>query len=243
MKQAITPVVNVEGVVESVLVGDGLQRVQPVDTDLESLTTILIGGGLQRALPVSYDGATVMVGNTLQRAAHIVETSDPAVSGDALQRPLYVSGLVPPAPPGPSYAEFSDHLATLGGTPIAWGDTLPVGGNLLIQAANEDVGVMSGTSYGRYYRAASACRMVQHGLPSEAIYTQQKTGARLLFAVTASQSSVTGYAGLNRNGYESLGSSITTFWAMATRLIYWDDDLGAMECNPNAMTDPVPYTW
>lgn len=170
------------------------------------------------------------------------------------------AGGEPPPPPGPTYADFVAHITELAtgipsqGVPgvIGWDSPFASGqGSASVGKFRTTAAAPAGTMYGTPWRQdagygwvwvgnSSACRAVQHGLPSEAVFLDQIASGRQIYYATSPGGAQLVYA-LSRNGYQSDGGTEVAA-ANITELIYWGGTQ-AMRMQPSLGLGPVPYTW
>lgn len=152
-------------------------------------------------------------------------------------------GIVPAArgPGGPTEADFEAHITSLG-SPVSWLASDWGGEGAFVTTVGAPDGSMTGTSWlGVFWSGSNPSRVVQHGLPSEAVLTALAArGAKVLF-VSVSNTAANSIDGLNRNGYNAPG-----YWGednialrRCTQLLYWDN--GPKQMNPFAGTGPTDY--
>lgn len=151
-----------------------------------------------------------------------------------------------------TYAEFQayvDSEATSGDR--SWTTSLPSGDWRWTAAAA--TGTLSGSPWGPSSAegflsglASRVARIVQHSLPSEAIFNEQVSSARVGFIRSVSSGSLpVSLPAVNRNGFTSSAASDAGGLAtmLITRLDYFDPVLGPMTMNPSTGTGPTPLTW
>lgn len=140
----------------------------------------------------------------------------------------------------PSYAEYLAAVDALsaGGT-NSWAGTANTGTRKVNAAAA--TGIMSGSSwvsaYG--YPASVPCRIIQHGLPSQAVFNEQVAAGRSFLMVSSFLDTATTVA-LDRNGYPSV-SDVGEDRYICTFLAYYDATLGPMKMNPRLGLGPIPW--
>ena len=87
-------------------------------------------------------------------------------------------------------------------------------------------------------------RVVQHGLPSEAVFNEQVASGRVGFAQIVGQAFFAdSLPSVTRNGFTSAAASGGLSILLLTRLDYYDPTLGPVTMNPSAGTGPTPFTW
>lgn len=145
-----------------------------------------------------------------------------------------------------TYPEFQAHvtaLADLGFTPWAYSDGFIAGGYITTAAAAQ--GSMIGTPWNSYMSTAiTTCRVVQHGLSSEAVFNTQIAEARTIFFRIAIPGNAASYTGINRNGYlsQSFSSGTSYPYATCTEILAWIDG-APMRMQPGLGLGPTPYNW
>lgn len=144
-----------------------------------------------------------------------------------------------------TYAEFVAHIdgrANLGFRAWSFSDGLSAGGYTTTAAAA--TGTMYGTPWlSNMSVASTVCRIVQHGLPTEAAFNAQISGTRKIFFQISAGPSVASFSGLNRNGYSSLSIGGGPFSSnVCAELLYWDGTQ-AQKMNPSSGAGPTPYDW
>lgn len=156
--------------------------------------------------------------------------------------------LKPKAAAGKTYAEFVAHITALAVDGARdWASQASWAADLAhITTAGAAAGDMYGTSFNASFRGvgtpSAISRVVQHGLPSEADFTQQTTNGWIVFVRTTTGSAPSGFASLSRNGYASLSSSSTTGPRACIELIRWNG-FQAMKSNPSIGGAETEYTW
>lgn len=140
-----------------------------------------------------------------------------------------------------NYAEFYAYIdsikaSTLGGGASSSGAP---DGDILVHSLQAS-GTMWGSSWGTHATYDSVYnRIVQHGLPSKAVFDQQVTNAAAVLCRRVTIANAASSA-IDRNDYLSLSYTSDSV-RRHTRLLYWDFALGeAYEMNPYAMTGPTP---
>lgn len=148
-----------------------------------------------------------------------------------------------------TYAAFQAHIATLAtGGAKAWGALTSgyVDGAYTTTAAAE-AGTMRGSPWSNRSVQSNSwapCRVIQHGLFSNADFLAQIAAGRDIFfrmAVAGDVNEVFAYA---RNGYTSLGLSGAGPYPVLScpEIIYWDGTQ-AQRMQPSLGLGPTPYTW
>lgn len=148
---------------------------------------------------------------------------------------------------GKTYAQFQAHIATLAPTSVAWsGSSVNAARRTTAAAAT---GVMQGSSWGLSETgfltgaASQISRVVQHGLPSQAVFDAQVASGREIYLLMVDDGTTTSYGAVNRNGYTSaVFSGAATPCSICTDLIYWDGTQ-AQRMNPKLGTGPTPYVF
>ena len=154
----------------------------------------------------------------------------------------------PKAGGGKTYAQFQAEIAALTGSTRGWTQSVIFGTDAkpCRTTAAAQAGDMFGSSYGPsasggFLRTSSVvCRVMQHALPSEAVFLDQiANGWEIFYRVaevtTASVPAVT------RNGYTSQ-SSASNNCTQITELIRWDGTQ-AWISNPSTGSAETLYTW
>lgn len=161
---------------------------------------------------------------------------------------------------GKTYAEFVAHITALAtgipslGVPgaVSWGNPFASGqGSAYPGKFRTTAAAQAGTMYGTPWRQgagygwvwtgnSSACRAVQHGLPSEAVFLDQIASGRQIYYATSPGSTQLVYA-LSRNGYQSDGGTEVAA-ANITELLFWDG-ARAQRMQPSLGLGPTPYDW
>lgn len=144
---------------------------------------------------------------------------------------------------GKTYAEFQAHIAVLAPTTRNWSANSTGWGRRRTTAAAA-TGSMVGSSWLGSFSGATICtpcRVVQHGLPSEAEFNAQISAGREIYIEVVAGDDV-GYPSLNRNGYTSVSGLDDGSPDKCVMLIYWDG-AQAQQMNPSTGTGPTPYTW
>jgi hypothetical protein len=86
---------------------------------------------------------------------------------------------------------------------------------------------------------SSPCRIIQHGLPSQAEYNAQvAAGREIYFQMVAG--SVGPYPALARNGYTSDAGGSDASPDKCVKIIYWDG-AKAQQMDPSTGAGPTPY--
>lgn len=154
-------------------------------------------------------------------------------------------GPVAAGPTGPTYADFAAYVnANSASGAVAWsGAGSPANSTFRTTAASAS-GSMIGSSWGAFGLgnfSGDACRLVQHGLPSEVEFNSQIANSALMRLVTNAAEAGLELEGVARNGFTS--SSGTTTGRQCTTLEYWDFATSqAKRMNPFAQTGPVVFT-
>lgn len=141
------------------------------------------------------------------------------------------------------YARFLAHITALATDgERAWGGQSPTG--RYITTASSPTGIMYGSSWSSaFFSAAAVARFIQHGLPSEAVFSDQVASGRKIYFVTVYAGTFTSLTGQNRNGYLSLSAvedeGLDSLYC--NRILYWFDG-AAWEVTPSTGAGPTPYT-
>lgn len=148
-----------------------------------------------------------------------------------------------------TYAEFLAKVtadATSGTR--AWNavSALSVGSYITVCAT--ETGTLTGSPWqsvflGNTGGAPAICRVVQHGLPSQAVFNAQVAAGRTVFVQVDTGVTPPGYISLDRNGYTSLANATTVGPRVVPVLRWYDDVLGPLESNPSTGAAPVPFSW
>lgn len=151
------------------------------------------------------------------------------------------------AAPAKTYTDFQAHIATLGASSATWSASpAGTGGGKKITTAAAQTGGMDGSSWNAPFRRAAGtvtCRVIQHALPSEAVFLAQIANSQDIYFEVVDVGSVA-FTGVTRNGYTS-GSASASTGQRVVDLIRWDDTLKkAFRSNPStggAETEyPIP---
>lgn len=146
-----------------------------------------------------------------------------------------------------TYDDFVAHITARGvDGDQAWNALVNINaGSYTTQAGTVGSSTMRGSSWLAKFAGDGAitrgvARVVQHGLPSQAIFNDQVAQARKVFLVVAAVTADFPVA-LNRNGYLSTGDNVNTSAIRAcTELTYWYSG-AAWTMNPSTGTGPTPY--
>lgn len=152
--------------------------------------------------------------------------------------------------PVTSVMSYEDWLAaetarSTGGS-LAWGGSASLTPGIYRTTAAAATGTLYGTPWqGRMGvpDPNAPCRVVQHGLPSEAVFNAQVAAGRMItFDIEATTDNFSG--GITRNGFTSTGPYGGGDGAgiRVIKVRYYDNALGPLEMNPFAGTGPTPYT-
>ena len=149
-----------------------------------------------------------------------------------------------------TYADFQAHItarATDGDR--GWSSAVTGAYAFFTTTAAPAPGAMYGTSWGGFGGeflggSCAFCRVVQHGLPTEAVFNEQVAKGQKIFIQVQGVGTATYFYSVTRNGYTSVEYDIpggdTRMGVM--ELLYWDDTLKqAFKMNPYAGTGPTPY--
>lgn len=148
-------------------------------------------------------------------------------------------------PIGPkTYADFEAYITgQASGGSLAWDATLLVSGSFIVTADNATtLGGMVGSTWNARFQGnnTNVNRAIQHGLPSESVFSDQRTAGRKLLITISSSAASSGYSALFRNGYGSSSSSATFGGRAMTQLLYWDGSSARM-MQPNNGIGPTLY--
>lgn len=151
----------------------------------------------------------------------------------------------PAAPPAKTYDDFVAHitaLATQGS--VAWGTNMPTTSGGYRTTAATAAGEMAGSTWQNVFKGsvAAPCRMIQHGLSDQETFNAQIAAGREVFFRTSTGTNPAIYAGVLRNGYESIESSNFFATRKMDEIIYWDGTQ-AQRMQPYLGLGPEPYTW
>ena len=146
-----------------------------------------------------------------------------------------------------TYADFQSHIRTLTTTSTSWSSFSAVGKQYTTAAGV--VGGMDGSSWGPAATAFKAstsnivCRIIQHALPSEAVFLEQVSGGRDVYFETQTAGTVASFPAVTRNGYTSNADNSST-GRRVIDLIRWDDTLKkAFRSDPSIGGVETEYTW
>lgn len=91
---------------------------------------------------------------------------------------------------------------------------------------------------------AAPCRIIQHGVTSEAVFNTQIAEARTIFFRIAIPGNAASYTGINRNGYlsQSFSSGTSYPYVTCTEILAWIDG-APMRMQPDLGLGPTPYNW
>ena len=159
--------------------------------------------------------------------------------------PMLMSGVG-----GKSYADWVAHIAVTYPNSAAWSAELAtIGMSSFRTTAGADTGGLQGSPWMTLFRRSSGtgssvvCRMVQHALPSAAVYLEQQTAGRQIVFRQGYQSEVASFLSVNRNGFASSAVAEPGSGYFCDFAAWWDDATQtALMNNPQAGTGPVPYT-
>ena len=145
-----------------------------------------------------------------------------------------------------TYAQFQAHIAGVAPTTITWSSTtIPSAVSRRVTAAGA-TGAMTGTSWTAigFRSDSTVARVVQHGLPSQAVFDSQVINSGEMVIQFGTTESIGSYFSDNRNGYTSVASGSPANGNTISDLIYWDFALSAaFRMNPSAGTGPTPYVF
>lgn len=143
-----------------------------------------------------------------------------------------------------TYAEYQAHLATRG-TFKTYGSTTSAG-SFRTTAVAGATGAMRGTPWGTLIirdNTVVLARIVQHSLPSEAVYNAiNAAGTEVLIVLEVGPAATDLVFGIDRNGFFSGNFGDGDPSMTTSEVIYWDGTQ-AQKMNPSAQTGPTPYTW
>lgn len=149
-----------------------------------------------------------------------------------------------------TYAEFRDHINTLASnTTRGWSADGRGVGTFLTDCATP-TGAMQGSTWGGPGGSAgipnlatqAVARMVQHAMPSAAVFNDNVSAGRRVLLTVATAGTLSSPSGLNRNGYTSASYSGTVVGRVVTLMLYWYDEQ-AWQIDPSAGGSPTPYSW
>lgn len=147
------------------------------------------------------------------------------------------------------YSDFVAHITTLSaGASVGWGSSSgSSGAGSRTTTAAVATGLMFGTSWNsNFWIASTTCRVVQHGLPSEAEFNSQIASLRMMLLTTVDAGNGLP-VGITRNGFTSSSDNTEPYpFYRCTQLLYWsgtDTGGSAFQMNPSTGTGPTPYTW
>lgn len=149
---------------------------------------------------------------------------------------------------GKTYAEFQAHIATLAVNGSVAGsyvyNDLPEGtARRFVVTGLAASGYMFGSPWIAAFAAGALSRVIQHGLPDEATFTDQVSNSREVYVSLTASADYPAFSGLSRNGFSSAGRGAGLDEACSCNsLIYWTP-AGVFQMNPSTGTGPTPYTW
>lgn len=153
-----------------------------------------------------------------------------------------------PAAAVPTYAEFQAHIATLAVNGSVAGsyvyNDLPEGtARRFVVTGLASSGAMFGSSWIAAFGGGALSRVIQHGLPNEATFTDQVSNGREVYVSLTANADYPAFSAVNRNGYTSVprGAALDEACSCVS-LIYWTPG-GVFQMNPSTGTGPTPYTW
>lgn len=150
-----------------------------------------------------------------------------------------------------TYAEFQAYVAAQATSgDRSWTAQTSAAGSWRWTAAAAG-GAMVGSSWGpsspdgfQSGTASRIARIVQHGLPSEAIFNGQVSDARQgLVVIENVPYFPDSLPSVNRNGFSSSSGGSGLSCLRCTRLDYFDPALGPMTLNPSTGAGATPFTW
>lgn len=155
----------------------------------------------------------------------------------------------PKGGPAPSrtYNEWLVHMTSTSSTNKTWatGSMTTVGAETarFRTTCGSPTGSMTGTPWQAHTSTSSnVARAVQHACPSLAALTAMAGLSYNVFLTVVLESGSINLPALNRNGYTSAPDTASS-GVKATRLDYYDPDLGPMYMLPFDGLGPFPYTW
>lgn len=143
------------------------------------------------------------------------------------------------------YERFVAHitaLATNGEAP--WGSlTFGAGNSAYVTTAGAGLaGNMLGSPWGElFYANVPIPRLMQHGLPSLSVLSDQQANGRKIFFRVSRVAGLHAFNAISRNGYTSRSSEDADVAARCTELIRWDG-AQAWRSNPSIMDSETLYT-
>lgn len=163
-------------------------------------------------------------------------------------------GIVPAASSSRTYAQFVANVtAKTPNVEAGWQQVFNNAGLIRVYANNNTLTTerMDGSPWTTVdvYNAGTShtCRVMQHALPSEAVFNQQRANSAVMLVDIYWPIQVAAMGGLSRNGYTSqnlLPAEEDYNASRMTLCAYWDFAQGAaFQMNPSAGTGPVPYVW
>lgn len=147
---------------------------------------------------------------------------------------------------GKTYADFQAHIAALATGGVAtWGNAVGSGPTSRRVTAAAATGAMYNTPWGDHvYTSDILARVIQHSLPSEAVFNAQVAAGREIFIRTSAGPGLAAAFAVSRNGYTSLafndGNTYNSTWV--EEVIYWDGTQ-AQQMTPRTQGGPTPYIW
>lgn len=152
-----------------------------------------------------------------------------------------------------TYADFQARLLVLAPVAHDWFETpLPAARRTTAAAAT---GGLTGSSWGPssaigFGRGSpnSICRIIQHGLPSEAVFNTQVSEGRGIYLLIENldETGTADPAVVTRNGFTS-SSATDVFTSKCTKIIYWDSSKAAgqepRQIDPSTGSADTLYTW
>lgn len=143
-----------------------------------------------------------------------------------------------------AYQDFLNWIALKGYAANSVNQVASTGNTRFYGDFTDQVGTMWGTPYGsRFTNDSNMSRVMQHALPTAAVYTDYKTNKRRCVFRNVALGSQASYPALNRNEYSS--SSYGSWSGIyMDEFIYWDAVAQrVMRYNPNALTTPTPFVF
>lgn len=108
-----------------------------------------------------------------------------------------------------------------------------------------DAGSMTGSSWNAPFRNSpvAAARILQHALPSFAVWDNQRAAGLVIFFRVISSTAPSGFAALDRNAFTSTANGVTTNARACDLVIRWDASTQkAMQSNPSIGGAETEYT-
>lgn len=159
-------------------------------------------------------------------------------------------GLVPSlANGGKTYADWVTHVNAQAATNRVWSDAGRIVHNAGLNKTTATTATPSGDMFSTtfaspFFYSATPCRMVQHALPSQTEFNNQRSGGRIILYQVDVAGTADGLYSYTRNGYTSLGETGYGPYDMRamSEISWWDDALKRPRtCNPYSNATPVDY--